>query len=268
MKKLAVAALVVLMVGAAWADANVNASVEAVTISLTDLDLNDGVQPTLTVVWAQVTSDLGVESSGFEQQTLYNALPGFIPSFNQLAQGLVTAAATIGAVGTQQSLTLDAGGVLRLSSGPSVASLFSIADSLAQFTLSPSTRIDVTVSATAAVQADSPVGGSLSSLRSGAWLQVTGAGSSIEFDQIQLETIQSSAPLIDMREARTLRASFTNNSLGAVDVEIRVGSEGVGRYAATVPEPGPHALWLCGVLMTVGVGVWRARRRARVASAF
>ncbi len=272
-------ALSALTLTPAFAAASASASSGPLVVSLRDLDLTDGITPSIT--FFQNVGDLSYVyvSAGSTQDGIYGT-SGYDPiSGTASATGSSGAGSVIGdgtALGTRLTAAATSADVYSLA--PNTSSNGSgFSNAYGSFRLSGGTAaifsINFTAQASGAGYYENPVTSSTYGERAeaGASIQVSGLGAFGDDDSYQESGDErgtfvdppTSAPLIpyDRTVSQSLRATFFNLSNGDLtgDLALDTYAYSISDALPPVPEPGTHALLLAGL---AAVGFVLRRKRA------
>ncbi|MDY0749073.1 PEP-CTERM sorting domain-containing protein [Paucibacter sp. R3-3] len=272
----ALALSLTVVAGPCRADSSASGTLGNVHITLTDLDPNDGINPSLTINFGSqpfLNSAIGSYGPDFEQDAFSHLGKNASSTVNDSLQApLSTSSATMVGANTVAGITsmLVSGSASSNSLGYGEFGALAANYTSTNFTLSPHTAITITVDATLNVQTTigyDPVSGTGEFASSHALLVLDGH----DIDGILIRS-QAYQPLYvdaamdaygnftgaQQSWAGTLSVTYSNTSsqdlLGAFYGELDAGGSSI---ATPVPEPDSYALLAAGL----GVMVWMTRRR-------
>lgn len=279
----AVAAVALTTVAApALAASAASATIAPLVMQLIDLDLSDGVAPSITFASPSYGSS-GVMASALQQypydieeRSHYNTGPWDVASVS-VTVGVAQVSASITGAGTATSTTFNATGTSGDFMSPDyydyvTYSAWSSAPALFHFnsfTLSANTALLITAEATIAVSgtggvAPNPNYDYNDYARATTTLKISGGapggGQQISSSFLSYGAQAAYGAPFDSTATRTLGVSFINVANGTLDGTLIVQADVFGwTYATAVPEPASAALMFAG-LAGVGFAVQRRRR--------
>lgn len=251
-----------LFVNTAHAAATASASISIVEVVLTDLDVNDGITPSLqfmpdsgfTKESASVSYRKRAPGSPFVSNTVTEE-DNFKPLDAQMALGNVLSGSATKRGDTFETL----GFASDLSAGASdIRSAAASTSSYIRFLLSPNTKLSITFAFD--VQADS-VPGESQSANAAAWLNLslTEAPRPLPLDQYLLLTYEENA--LGEGEGQPGPATYTANwSTGNYTPDLNLQmytSAGI----SPVPEPHTYSMLLAGLMLAGAAGIRRGRKQ-------
>ena len=277
-----------LAAGPALADSSGSATLGNVHITLTDLDPNDGITPSLSINFGSqpyLNGAIGSYGTGFlrdgyahmgknASSTVTDSIQGPFASSSATMIG----ANTVAGIGSMAVAGSAGSGNIGFGEFGALAANYTSS----QFVLSPNTAITITVDATMTVQTTlgyDPLTGNLEHASSHVLMYFDGLaadGSELyndAYQELYVDAAQDSTGNITGAQqswSGTLGISFANASsqeiVGSFYSELNVGGSSIAmpalgsNPAAAVPEPSSYALLLGGLGVIGGI----ARRRKQV----
>ena len=263
---------------AALAQSQSSVSIRNIKYTLTDLDLNDGIAPSLS--WKSGTSTSGLHVSA---QTGTEGSGSVSPIFQNILNKENTAS---GRLGSNTSLALqghtastDAQGLTATASTPMGQSWYDEAHFNGGFTLSPKTAVTFTADAQGAISGTVPKNAYLVVQPGGyqdngyfdwAYIQAS-ADAIISFDDISGSIIGTGEPNgldVSLRSYQTasnangksITATLSNSTSLATQNQVTIRASVNGYTVVSVPEPSTWAQMLLGL---TGLGGIARRSRTR-----
>lgn len=254
-----------LLINTAHAASTASASVSIAEIVLTDLDLNDGIAPSLQIV----PENIRVETASvyYTPRGSFTPIGDYDESKNDLAplDAQLSVGNLLAGTATKRGTSLD---TLALStelsaSAGSIKSAASRIDSSVRLRLSPNTSISITFNVD--VQADSVPGESESALGS-LIISMHPAEASIPLPDDLNYHLSYSENASGQGQGQAGPVSWTGTyELGKTAYDLRLHLDAVSAISP-VPEPHTYGMLAAGLLVAGAAG-WLQRRRATKRSA-
>lgn len=250
----------------AFAASSASASIGPLALELIDLDLGDGITPSITFVGGNGFFNASASQSGmlnFEQKFGASA---FALEIANAALGGVQAASFIGGTGTAEGSSFGASGSASDFVGLAAESARFVANvstpdggfGIGFFVLTPQTQLIVSASATITAQGTgasgnpSPSGDRASAV---AAISIPTAGS----DTLEYLNFSDGSTGFNYSESRTLTVSVSNLTASDLQVNYGITAQVDGStFASAVPEPASAATLLAGL---AGLALLKRRRR-------
>jgi len=266
MKNILVAITAVALSGAASADLALSAHLGPLALQLTDLKLDDGVQPLLQITEGDSQGRITVTLPNRERRVGAGFYPLLLPGSSSLTAGAASATLSHLGSGSLDSFSMSADGKV-LGGGQDYGLwLSAFSWSNVGLTLSAHTRLDVVATATVSLSgelfADPRFRRNFSSYASlGLGEGVLGSPGDLIREEFAVVSVASPFPALDLSGERILRASFVNDT--AFDRQIYLASTVsiISDMTSPVPEPSRLAMLMAGAGLFGLVRSARWRRR-------
>lgn len=249
---------------ACFAGSTASATLGPISLVLTDLDLTDGVEPsvefgnpTFGAAEAYARAFVGVDPES-QQQVSTSIIP-FYPVAATVAYGPGTSDASIAGGSSASGALFLASGTMSNFAGPSgQVAVYEAQSGQAEyghrFVLSPNTRLTVSAEALVSLEATGP-----GQTNSFATLLLIDHLGSVSQDQLSIVINPILGETLGGSYSRTLLVNVSNHSASFIEGYFSFGTTVHGEvYASPIPEPTIRSMLLAGLaIATVGA----ARRR-------